>query len=324
MVEPLVVLLHSARFVPPDVLAFLGQFVPPGFRWQPLEQRAPPSVRHAAFAEADYMLAYPGDPTANELANAPNLKLFQLLSAGHDWLDLDLFRRARIPVASNDGSNAVSTAEHAVLLMLALLKQLPPHHLATVGGHWLGMGKTMQLRELRGRTVGLVGFGHIAHHVGRRVRAFEATVRYTKPRRAPRVEEHSVGAEYRTLDELLAESDIVSLHAPLNTETRGMIDRAALARMRPGSWLVNTARGALVDEAALVDALKSGHLAGAGLDVFAREPVDPDSPLLDLPNVILTPHIAGVSRDTWIHRMAVAWGNVAEVASGRPPLARIA
>ena len=324
MAERLVVLLYSTRFVPPDVLAFLGQFVPPGFRWQPLEQGAPSSVRRAAFAEADYMLAYPGDPTAEELADAPNLKLFQLLSAGHDWLDLDLFRRSGIPVASNDGSNAVSTAEYAVLMVLALLKQLPQHHLATAGGDWIGMARTMQLRELRGRTVGLVGFGHIAQLVGRRLRAFEATVRYTKPRRAPLVEEHAVGAEYRTLDELLAECDIVSLHAPLNAGTRSMIDRAALARMRPGSWLVNTARGALVDEAALFDALKSGHLAGAGLDVFAREPIDTDSPLLSLPNVIVTPHIAGVSRDTWTHRMAVAWGNVAEVAAGRPPLASLA
>ena len=123
---------------------------------------------------------------------------------------------------------------------------------------------------------------------------------------------------------MLAESDILSLHAPLQPQTRGMIDARALALMRPGSWLVNTARGALVDESALVDALRGGHLAGAGLDVFALEPIDPDSPLLHLPNVVLTPHIAGVTRDTWTYRMATAWDNVKRVESGLMPLSRIA
>ncbi len=324
MAEPLVVLLHSARFVPPDVLAFLAGQVPPGFRWQSLEQSAPASMRRSAFAEADYVFAYPGDPTAEELGIARRLKLFQLLSAGFDWLDLDLFKQHRIPVANNDGSNAVSTAEHTLLLMLALLKELPRHHQAMMGGEWLGMASTMQMRELRGKTVGLVGFGHVAQHVARLVHAFGATVRYTKPQRASPAAERAIAAEYRTLEQLLAESDILSLHAPLQEKTRAMIDGRALACMRPGSYLINTARGALVDEAALVDALSRGHLAGAGLDVFAHEPVDPDSTLLRLPNVVLTPHVSGVTRDAWTHRLAAAWGNVARVQAALPPLSQIA
>lgn len=323
MAEPSVVLLYSARFVPPDVLAYVESLLPPGHRWRLLEQGSPAATRLEAFSEADYMLAYPGDPTAEELVAARRLRLFQLLSAGHDWLDLDLFRRCNIPVAGNGGSNAVSTAEHAVLLMLALLKQLPRHHAATVAGEWPGMAATMQLRELRGKVVGLVGFGQIARQVARRVRAFDATVIYTKPERAPAEEERQFGADYRTLDALLAESDIVSLHAPLRPGTRAMIDHRALSLMRRGSWLVNTARGALVDEGALIAALSSGHLAGAGLDSFAPEPVDRDSPLLRLPNVVLTPHIAGVTRDTWTHRMAAAWANVARVEAGMPPEWRI-
>ena len=323
MAEPLVVLLHSPRFVSADMLAYLAGFVPPGFRWLPLEQGALLERRREAFAEADYIFAYPGDPSADELASATHLKLFQLLSAGHDWLDLDAFRLHGVPVASNGGSNAVSTAEHTVLLMLALLKRLPEHHQATSSGTWPGMAMTMQLRELRGRVVGLVGFGQIARHVAQRVRAFEATVLYTKPTRAPVADEERFAAAYRTFDDLLAESDLVSLHAPLHATTRGLIDARALARMRPGAWLVNTARGALIDESALVDALRSGHLAGAGLDVFAHEPIEPDSPLLRLRNVVLTPHIGGATRDTWNHRMAVAWSNVARVESGLPPIARI-
>ena len=323
MAEPLVVLLHSRRFIPADVLAYLAGLVPPGFRWLPIEQGAPLERRLDAFAEADYIFAYPGDPSGEELASARHLKLFQLLSAGHDWLDLEAFRLHGIPVASNGGSNAVSTAEHAVLLMLALLKRLPEQHQATSTGAWLGMATTMQLRELRARVVGLVGFGHIARHVAQRVRAFEAAVLYTKTVRAPVADELPFAAAYRSLDDLLAESDIVSLHAPLNATTRGLIDARALARMRPGTWLVNTARGALVDESALVDALVSGHLAGAGLDVFAHEPIEPDSPLLRLRNVVLTPHIGGATRDTWNHRMTVAWSNVARVESGLPPIAQI-
>lgn len=324
MPEPLVVLLHSSRYVPADVLDYLTRFVPAGFRWRPLEQGAAPAERAAAFAEADFMFAYPGDPKPEELAGARRLKLFQMLSAGYDWLDLPSFVRHDIAVASNDGSNAVSTAEHAVMLMLALLKQLPVHHQSTAGGEWLAMARTMQLRELRGRTVGLVGFGQIARHVARRVHAFDAQVVYTKTRPATPEEERPSQARFLPLDELLATADILSLHLPLRPETRGMIGARALARMKPGSWLVNTARGALVDEPALVDALRGGHLAGAGLDVFVHEPIDPASPLLSLPNVVLTPHIGGVTRDAWAHRMQAAWGNVLRVQAGEAPRSRVA
>jgi D-3-phosphoglycerate dehydrogenase len=324
MADPLVVLLHSPKFVPPDVLAHLGSLVPSGFRWEPLEQGAPADARRAAFARADYVFAYPGDPRPDELAVAKRLKLFQLLSAGYDWLDLDAFRRAGVRVATNEGANAVSTAEHTLLLILALLKLLPAHHAATASGKWLGMEHTMQLRELRGRTVGLVGFGRIAQQVAKRLRAFDAVVRYTKPTRAPAEEERAVEAEYRSFEALLEESDVLSLHAPLTPATRGMIDARALARMPRGSRLVNTARGALVDEAALAAALAAGHLAGAALDAFAHEPLEPSSPLLGLHNVVLTPHVAGVTRDTWSERLRIAWGNVARVAAGEEPISRIA
>ena len=123
---------------------------------------------------------------------------------------------------------------------------------------------------------------------------------------------------------MLEQSDILSLHVPLTPHTRGIVGAEAMARMKRGSWIVNTARGALVDEQALIRALSDGQLAGAGLDVFAQEPVDPHSALLRLPNVVLTPHVAGVTRDTWAHRLAVAWNNVRLVEIGQPPMARLA
>ncbi|HRX89742.1 MAG TPA: 2-hydroxyacid dehydrogenase [Steroidobacteraceae bacterium] len=323
MAEPLVVLLYSSRFVSDEALALLGELVPLGFRWLPVEQGAGREARVAAFAAADYMFGYLGDPTTDELDTARHLRLFQLLSAGYDWLDVEAFRSRGIPLANNEGSNAVSTAEHAVLLMLALLKQLPQHHAATVRGEWLAMAHAMQMYELRGKVVGLVGFGNIARQVASRVHAFDAVVRYSKPKRASSELEQPSGAQHRSLDELLSESDIISLHVPLTPATRGMIDARAIARMRRGSWLINTARGALVDETALVEALVDGHLSGAGLDVFAHEPLDPGSPLLRLPNVVLTPHVAGSTRDTWRHRMATAWANVRRIEAGEEPASRI-
>lgn len=319
-----VVFLYSHRFVPPDVLALIEAQVPDGFRLRLLEQGAPKQVRHSAFAAADYMLAYPGDPTTAELDAAHGLRLFQMLSAGHDWIDLAAFQGLGIPVASNAGSNATTTAEHAVLLMLALLRDLPRHHQATRRGDWLGMRHTMQLRELRGKTVGLVGFGQIGQAVAHRVRAFGASLLYTKPNPAPPEIDSSLGARRVPLAELLSGSDIVSLHAPLTPATRGMIDAAALSLMRPGSWLINTARGGLVDDEALVEALRRGHLAGAGLDVFSQEPMPADHPLLSLENVVLTPHVAGATLDTWSRRLDVAWTNLARVEAGLPPMSRIA
>ena len=322
--ERVVVFLYSERFVPPEILAFAAEQVPPGFCLHALDQAAPAEERLAAFESADYVLAFPGDPCAAELANAKRLKLFQMLSAGHDWLDLDIFRQHAITVATNDGANAPTVAEHAVLLMLALLRQVIPHHEALRRGDWLGMRHTMQLRELRGRTIGLVGFGQIGQAVARRLSGFDVQLRYTARHVSDSAAARDCGARYVSFDELLATSDIVSLHIPLNAVTRHLIDARAIASMQAGSWIVNTARGGLVDEAALVEALRSGHLAGAGLDVFAVEPLARDSPLLALDNVVLSPHIAGTTVDTWARRLALAWSNVQRVESGLPPLSRIA
>lgn len=324
MAEIDVLFLHSRGFVPEDIMVLVKASVPPWARLNIVEQGESPEARQLAFATARHAIAYPGDPRPQELDAARQLKLFQLLSAGHDWLDLECFRRLGIAVASNAGSNAIATAEHALLLMLALLKQLPQHDAATRAGQWPGMRNTMAMRELHGRTVGLVGFGRIGQEVGLRLRVFGTKLLYTANARAAAEVEARLQARHVPLDELLAESDIVSLHAPLTATTRHLIDARALARMRPGSWLVNTARGALVDEEALADALRRGHLAGAGLDVFAQEPLPADTPLRSLANAIVTPHIGGVTRDTWSRRLEQAWANIHRVESGLPPLSQIA
>ena len=317
------VFLYSARFVPEDILQLVRRCVPQHLRLTAVEQSSGRAERLAAFEKADYVLAYPGDPSADEIAVASRLKLFQILSAGHDWLDVDAFRRAGVLVAGNGGANATTTAEHALLLMLALLKMLPIHHQSMRGGHGLAMQHTSQLRELRGKTVGLVGFGQIGRAVATRVHAFGARVLYhCRTRAAPEIEA-ACDRVHVSFDRLLAQSDIVSLHAPLTNATRGLMNDKAFAAMRAGAWLVNTARGALVDEVALLRALQSGSLAGAGLDVFAVEPLAIDSPLRSAPNVVLTPHIGGATLDTWERRLSFAFKNIDRVETSVPPHARI-
>ncbi|MBM3561130.1 MAG: hydroxyacid dehydrogenase, partial [Alphaproteobacteria bacterium] len=199
-----------------------------------------------------------------------------------------------IAVANTPGANAPAVAEMALTLMLAAQRRLSLLDRTTRSGAWAidpviqrGMG------EIAGRTVGLVGYGSIPSRLASVLAAIRARVLYTA--RAPKADAR---AEWRTLPELLAEADIVSLHVPLTPETAGMIGREALARIKPGAVLVNTARGTLVDEAALLAALQSGHLAAAGLDVVAVEPVKPDNALLALDNVVVAPHAAWMTAET--------------------------
>jgi len=174
------------------------------------------------------------------------------------------------------------------------------------------------LGELSGRTVGLVGFGAVARRLVPMLQAIGAKVVYTSRQPAP-----DAPIPFLTLAELLPVADVLSLHLPLTPETTGMIDAAALAAMKRGSVLINTARGPLVDEAALFEALTSGHLRGAGLDVFAREPVSKDDPLLKLQNVVVTPHLAWLTTETLERSLSIISENYRRLRSGEPLLYRV-
>jgi phosphoglycerate dehydrogenase-like enzyme len=211
------------------------------------------------------------------------------------------------------GANAPSVAEGAVLLMLAALRQLPVLDRATRQGRgWPtdpALGETV--RDLGSCTVGLVGYGNIAKRVDDIVAAMGAHVLHTSTRDDGR-------PGWRRLPELLAASDIVSLHLPLTPHTHHLLNRDAIARMKPNAVLVNTSRGAVVDEGALVDALRDGRLAAAGLDVFEAEPVAPDNPLLTLDNVVLTPHVTWYTADTMQRYLAEAVANCRRLRDGQP------
>lgn len=250
---------------------------------------------------------------ADDLERGKRLKLVHKLGAGVNTIDVDAAARLGIAVANMPGANAPSVAEGAVMLMLAALRRLPELDRATRGGTgWPtdpSLGETA--RDLGSCTVGLIGYGNIAKRVESIVTAMGATVIHTNSR----------GAQghpgWRPLPELLAISDVVSLHLPLTEHTTRLLDAAALARMKPGAVLVNTSRGGVIDEPALVAALRNGPLQAAGLDVFATEPVEPDNPLLALDNVVVSPHVTWYTADTMRRYLAEAVANCERLAAGQ-------
>jgi len=248
---------------------------------------------------------------ASDLVRAPRLKLIQKLGAGVNTIDVQAATALGIAVAIMPGANAPSVAESAVLLMLAAQRRLTELDRATRAGvGWpadSSLGETV--RDIEASTVGLIGYGHIAKRVEVIVAAMGATVLHTSTR-----DDGSAG--WRSLRDLLAASDIVSLHVPLTVATSRLLDADALSAMKPNAVLVNTSRGAVVDEAALVEALRSRRLAAAGLDVFVHEPIPPDNPLLTLDNVVKTPHVSWYTANTMRRYLACGVDNCARLRDG--------
>jgi phosphoglycerate dehydrogenase-like enzyme len=251
--------------------------------------------------------------SAADLRRGTRLRLVHKLGAGVNTIDVEAATELGIAVANMPGANAPSVAEGTVLLMLAAVRRLPAldRAIRTDAGWPTDPRLGDTVRDIGACTVGLVGYGNIARRVSRIVAAMGATVLHTSTRDDGR-------PGWRPLPELLADSDIVSLHLPLTAHTRHLLDREALHRMKAGAVLVNTSRGAVVDEAALVDGLRGGRLAAAGLDVFEVEPVEPDNPLLNLDNVILTPHVTWCTADTMRRYVAEAVANCRRLRDAEP------
>jgi phosphoglycerate dehydrogenase-like enzyme len=284
----------------------------------------PPGDRRtllAALPEAEALWHVLEPVTAELIAAAPKLRLIQKIGVGVNTIDLGAARARGIAVCNMPGTNSRAVAEMTLGLMLACLRRLPQLDAATrAGAGWRRPVDEMdRFGEIGGRTVGLVGYGAVPRLLAPVLAVLGARVVYGS--RSPRPD--AVG-EAVTLKELLAESDIVSLHLPLLPETTKLIDEEALARMKPGSILINTARGALVDQDALVAALRAGHLRAAGLDVFAEEPLPPDHPLLGLENVVLAPHLAWLTPETLARSLSVAAENGRRLRAGAPLLHRVA
>lgn len=307
--------------LPPDILEQGRQLKPQGFTLRMLPPDASAAAIAAAIREAEYLTGFPRFLPDEAYMEAKRLKLLQVLSAGYDFVNIAGARKARIPICSNGGANSVAVAEHAIMLILAVYRKLVTFHQNVADGRWHhGIPRTVGVFELEGKTVGLVGLGNIGRQVARRVQAFDAQVIYYDAVRPSPQEEAQLGVQYAPLDTLLATADIVSLHVPLNESTRHMIDAQALGRMKPTGIVINTCRGEVIEEHALIEALQQGRILGAGLDTQAKEPPDPENPLLRLPNVTLTPHSAGPTVDSFRKRFQNGYANIARVARGQPPL----
>ena len=302
----------------PAAADFARDMVPGGYD---LVVTAPDSADYqAALSEAEYLVGFVDMLVEDELfAAAPKLRLIQLLSAGYDRADISAARKAGVPVSNNGGANSVAVSEHALLLMLAVSRQLIRQHRDVAAGNWRG-NETPKLHELRDRTLGIIGLGTIGKKTARLAQAFGMNVTYFDIARLTEAEEDALGVRFRLLREILQESDLISLHVPLNASTQHMIGAAELAEMQPHAMLINTSRGPVVDETALYDALTSGGIAAAGLDVFDVEPPAPDNPLLALDNVVLTAHMAGPTFESNQARVRNAFDNVQRVARGQAPL----
>ncbi|GAA0615517.1 2-hydroxyacid dehydrogenase [Kutzneria viridogrisea] len=271
-----------------------------------------------ALREAEVIVTALAPVTAEHLAQAEKLRFVQCASHGFDHVDLDAAAERGISV-SNIGSTdaeAQDVAEHALCLILALAKQLIPGHNALREGNWILPALMPGITELFGKTLGVVGFGAIGQQLARRAAAFDMKLVYTDTKDVA----NPYGAQRLELDELLAQADYVSLHLPLTDRTRHILDARRIALMKPTAIVVNTARGGLIDQDALAQALTEGRLGGAGLDVFDPEPPGADLALLRAPNVALSPHTAGVTRETTLRIANAALVNVRRFAGGEPPL----
>jgi phosphoglycerate dehydrogenase-like enzyme len=311
-----VVFCYSPFYVTEEVIELARRELPEGFRLTAIEKQTPAAEKLALYGRADFLMLFSADPTPEEFAALIKVKLIQLLSAGYNKFDIVSANRMRIPVANNHG-NSIAVAESTILLMLALLKKLPVHHQTTRGGQWLEHRLMPQLGELAGRTVGLIGMGHVGREVAFRVRSFEASVIYSDVRRLREEEERALGLRYVSLDELLATADIVSIHAALTPQTRRLIGVREFDLMKKTTFLVNTSRGEILDQNELYKRLLAQKIGGAALDVFDPEPPAPNDPLLLLDNVILTPHMAGATLDTWARRLRISYKNFQRIVNGQ-------
>jgi D-3-phosphoglycerate dehydrogenase len=221
-------------------------------------------------------------------AAAPRLSVIGVASVGTDRIDLEAATRAGVMVVNAPTGNTIAAAEHTMALMLGTMRKVPHADASVRKGEWDRTGHTGA--ELRGKTLGIIGLGKIGKTVARRALAFEMRVLATDPYLTPD-QASEAGARLVGLSELLAEADVVTVHTPLTDQTRGMLGQRELAALKPGAFVLNVARGGIYDESSLADALASGHLAGAAVDVYASEPIAADNPLRSAPNLVLTPHL---------------------------------
>jgi len=314
MAEIKVVLHYDAG---PRLVARLQALAVEGLRVETCSERDDERFAHL-MSDAEVLWHVLRPVTSEVISHAPRLRLIQKIGIGVNTIDLEAAKARGIPVCNLPGTNSRAVAELTLAMMLAALRRLPRFDASVRRGVWTDPLLEDGLGELGGRVVGLVGYGAIPRLLAPVLAAMGCRVLYTDQAPVP----DALG-EFRSLPALLEEADVVCLHVPLTDQTAHLIDAAALARMKRGAVLINTARGGLVDQSALTEALLSGHLAAAGLDVFEVEPPDFAAPLFRLPNVVLSPHVAWLTTGTFDRSFAVAAENCRRVAAGEALLHQV-
>lgn len=307
---------HATR----DVYEVIRSQLPEGFELITLE-RDDDKERLAKIDGVDFVLVATAKLTGEMLEKAKRLRLIQHQGVGYDTTDVRTAKRLGIPIGLTPEGTSIGVAEHTILLILAVYKKLVVAHNSLLKGEWLQFGLRPESYEMFGKTLGLVGFGRIGREVAKRAKPFGVRILcYDKYIHASLEEKEILSVEEVSLEKLLAESDIVSLHIPLTDETRGMMNHKTFKAMKPTAILINTARGGLVNEKDLYETLRDRRIAGAGLDVFEKEPPSPNNPLFKLHNVIFTPHISAGTKDALIAKMRAAFANMVRVAKGEAPV----
>ncbi|MGH8850117.1 MAG: 2-hydroxyacid dehydrogenase [Casimicrobiaceae bacterium] len=303
-----------------DVYAVIREVMPPEFELVTL-QHDDDVERRARIADCEVVICAAYRLSAPLIAAAGKLRLIHHQGVGyHDTLDIEAVKQRAIPLALTPEGTDISVAEHTVMLMLAACRRLTFADAELRAGRFHINALRPVSRELSGMTIGYVGMGRIGQAAAERLKAF-ATKGIYFDEFAVLGDEAGARLGVRrvpTLDALLGQADIVTLHVPLTEMTRHLVNAKTIAAMKPGAILINTARGPIVDEAALADALQRGHLAAAGLDVFETEPLPATSPLAGLPNVVLTPHISAGTRDALKTKMRAIVANIRRFYAGEP------
>lgn len=296
----------------------LHETVPAGFEIYDVESPA----EYAKLADADYIIIRTIKLNGNDIAPATHLKAIQKWGAGYDNLDIPGISAHNVPVMVCNGVNSEPVAEIAVLHMLAVLRNLIPLNAKLQQNQWCKDQYASQSYLISGKTVGLVGLGNIGRKVAKIVQGFDAKVQYYDVFRLPESAEQELGIRYVHFEELLKTSDIVSIHVPLMDSTSNMIGKDQLAMMKKNAIIINTSRGGIIDEAALVEALRNHVIMGAGLDAFTKEPPGLDCPFFKMENVVVTPHSGGNTADNDLNMIKRCFNNIVAVDTGKAVMRR--
>ena len=296
------------------------EMAPAGFEVSYASSKLSDEEKIVLLQEVEYVMLHPGVISGKVLKEAKSLKLVQSLTAGYDKIDMNAAQELNIPVATNGGANSWAVAEHSIALLLALYKRLIQCDRSVREGKWRQAINGFDTFEVAGKTVGIIGAGNIGRKVARRLKPFETEIVYYDPFPAVDIEAE-LGARRVSLDELVSSADIISMHAPLLKETWGLVGKREFSLMKQSAVIINTCRAELVDQEAFLEALKTKKIAGAGLDVFFKEPASAEDPFLKLENVVVSPHTAGHACEGWNRRISFAWENIQRVAAGQEPAA---